>query len=92
LRILLVPGTTEVYLYIIGNGLINKAKLLFHASLAGICPDVGIMLTPSELTIRQMTTSNNDFNNASSFPIATEISRFTGVDMIGLLERSLPAT
>ena len=50
------------------------------------------MLKPSELTTRQMAASINRLNNALPFfPTGTESSKFTEMEIIGLLEWSLPA-
>jgi hypothetical protein len=46
-----------------------------------------------ELTTRQMAASINCLNNALPFPpTATEASKFSEIELIGLLEWSLPAT
>ena len=51
------------------------------------------MFKPVELTTRQMAASINRLNNALSFfPNATEASKFSEVELIGLLEWSLPVT
>jgi hypothetical protein len=51
------------------------------------------MFKPVELTTRQMTASINRLNNALPFfPTATEASKFSEIELIGLLEWSLPAT
>jgi hypothetical protein len=51
------------------------------------------MFKPVELTSRQMAASINCLNNALPFfPTATEASKFSEIDLIGLLEWSLPAT
>jgi len=50
------------------------------------------MFKPSELTTRQMAASINCLNNALPFfPTGSESSKFTEVEIIGLLEWSLPA-
>ena len=46
-----------------------------------------------ELTTRQLAASINRLNNALPFfPTATEAFKFSEIELIGLLERSLPAT
>ena len=51
------------------------------------------MFQPVELTTRQMAASINRLNNALPFfPTATEASKFSEIELIGLLEWSLPAT
>jgi hypothetical protein len=51
------------------------------------------MFKPVELTTRQMAASINRLNNALPFfPNATEASKFSEGELIGLLEWSLPAT
>jgi len=51
------------------------------------------MFKPVELTTRQMAASINRLNNALPFfPNATEASKFSEVELIGLLEWSLPVT
>jgi hypothetical protein len=51
------------------------------------------MFKPVELTTRQMAASINCLNNALPFfPTATEASKFSEIELIGLLEWSLPAT
>ena len=51
------------------------------------------MFKPVELTTRQMAASINRLNNALPFfPTATEASKFSEIELIGLLEWSLPAT
>jgi hypothetical protein len=51
------------------------------------------MFKPVELTTRQMAASINCLNNASPFfPNAAEASKFSEVELIGLLEWSLPVT
>ena len=51
------------------------------------------MFKPVELTTRQMAASINCLNNALPFfPNATEASKFSEVELIGLLEWSLPVT
>jgi hypothetical protein len=51
------------------------------------------MFKPVELTTRQMVASINCLNNSLPFfPNATEASRFSEVELIGLLEWSLPVT
>jgi hypothetical protein len=46
-----------------------------------------------KLTTRQMAASINRLNNALPFfPTATEASKVSEIDLIGLLEWSLPAT
>jgi hypothetical protein len=51
------------------------------------------MFKPVELTTRQMAASINRLNNALPFfPNATEASTFSEIELIGLLEWSLPAT
>jgi hypothetical protein len=51
------------------------------------------MCKPVELTTRQMAPSINRLNNALPFlPTATEASKFSEIELIGLLEWSLPAT
>ena len=50
------------------------------------------MFKPSELTTRQMAASINRLNNALPFfPTGSESSKFTEIEIIGLLEWSLPA-
>ena len=49
------------------------------------------MFKPSELTTRQMAASINWLNNALLFSTGTESSKFTEMEIIGLLEWSLPA-
>jgi hypothetical protein len=51
------------------------------------------MFKPVELTTRQMAASINRLNNALPFfPTATEASKFSEIELIELLEWSLPAT
>jgi hypothetical protein len=51
------------------------------------------MFTPVELTTRHMAASINRLNNALPFfPTATKASKFSKIELIGLLEWSLPAT
>jgi hypothetical protein len=51
------------------------------------------MFKPVELTTRQMAASIKSLNNALPFfPSATEVSKFSEIELIGLLEWSLPAT
>jgi hypothetical protein len=51
------------------------------------------MIRPIELTTRQMAACINRMNNALPFfPTATEASKFSEIELIGLLEWSLPAT
>ena len=51
------------------------------------------MFKPVELTTRNMAASINRLNNSCSFfPNATEASKFSEVELIGLLEWSLPVT
>ena len=51
------------------------------------------MFKPVELTTRQMAASINRLNNALPFfPNSTEASKFSEVELIGLLEWSLPVT
>jgi hypothetical protein len=51
------------------------------------------MFKPVELTTRQMAASINHLNNALPFfPTATEASKFSEIELTGLLEWSLPAT
>jgi hypothetical protein len=51
------------------------------------------MFKPVELTTRQMADSINRLNNALPFfPTAPEASKFSEIELIGLLEWSLPAT
>ena len=51
------------------------------------------MFKLAELTTRQMAASINRLNNALPFfPNATEASKFSDVELIGLLEWSLPVT
>jgi hypothetical protein len=48
---------------------------------------------PVELTTRQMAASINRLNNALPFfPTETEASKFSEIELIGLLEWSLPTT
>ena len=50
------------------------------------------MFKPSELTTRQMAASINRLNNALPFfPTGSDSSKFTEIEIIGLLEWSLPA-
>ena len=51
------------------------------------------MFKPVELTTRQMAASINCLNNSFAFfPNVTEASKFSEVELIGLLEWSLPVT
>jgi hypothetical protein len=51
------------------------------------------MFKPIEMTTRKMAASINRLNNALPFiPTATEASKFSEIELIGLLEWSLPAT
>jgi hypothetical protein len=51
------------------------------------------MIKPVELTTRQMAASIKRLNNALPFfPTATEASKLSEIELIGLLEWSLPAT
>jgi hypothetical protein len=51
------------------------------------------MIKPVELTIRQMAASINRLNNALPFfPTATAASKFSEIELIGLLQWPLPAT
>jgi hypothetical protein len=51
------------------------------------------MFKPVELTIRQMAASIHRLSNALTFfSTASEASKFSEIELIGLLEWSLPAT
>jgi hypothetical protein len=51
------------------------------------------MFKPVDLTTRQMAASINRLNNALPFfPTVTEASKFSEIELIELLEWSLPAT